>query len=121
MTPAKRFNLALRGIVEAGVVGALAYWGYQAGGNSATKVLLALAAPAGGFGVWGALDFRFAGRLAEPLRLAEELAISGLAATALYTAGQPALGIALATVSVVHHALVYLTGERLLKPAQPAS
>ena len=120
MTPAKRFNLALRGIVEAGVVGALAYWGYQAG-VTRPLALLALAAPAGGFGVWGALDFRFAGRLAEPLRLAEELAISGLAATALYTAGQPALGIALATVSVVHHALVYLTGERLLKPAQPAS
>jgi hypothetical protein len=116
VTPAQRINLALRAGLETGVIGALAYSGYQAGGGTAGRTLLAIAAPAIGFGIWGALDFRFAGRFAEPLRLVEELAISGLAAASLYLAGQSALGIALAAVSVSYHALVYATGERLLKP-----
>jgi hypothetical protein len=79
------------------------------------KILLAVGAPALGFGFWGAVDFRQAGRLAEPLRLLQELAISALAAAALYTAGQHLLGWALGLVSVVYHALVYLLGGRLLQ------
>jgi hypothetical protein len=55
------------------------------------------------------------GTLAEPLRLAEELVISGLAALAAYAAGAHALGWALALLSIVYHTLVYLTGDRLLK------
>jgi len=43
------------------------------------------------------------------------LVISGLAAVALYPAGQPALGWALAIISIVYHALVYLLGGTLLK------
>jgi hypothetical protein len=109
-------NVALRGVLEAGVVGALAYWGVHAADGTAGKVLLGIAAPAVGFGIWGAVDFRWAGRYAEPLRLVEELVISGLAAVALAVAGQPALGIGLAVLSVVHHALVYALGDRLLKP-----
>ena len=98
------------------MVGALAYWGVQTGDGAAGKVLLGIAAPAVGFGIWGAVDFHWAGRYAEPLRLAEELVISGLAAAALAVAGQPALGIGLAALSVVHHALVYALGDRLLEP-----
>ena len=109
MSPASAVNLTLRVIMEAGVVAGLLYWGIHTGDSAAGKAAL-------GFGVWGALDFRRAGRYAEGLRLAEELAISGLAAAALYTAGAHVLGAALATVSVVHHILVYAIGERLLKP-----
>ena len=69
-----------------------------------------------GFGLWGAIDFRQAGRYAEPLRLTQELAISALAAVALYAAGQPALAIALAALSIVYHGLVYASGARLLTP-----
>jgi hypothetical protein len=114
MTPVQATTLALRAAMEAGVVGALAYWGARTGTSTAGSALLAVAAPAVGFGVWGALDFGFAGRWAEPLRLVEELLISGLAATALYLAGQQALGIALAGLSVGYHALVYAAGGRLL-------
>jgi hypothetical protein len=109
------FTLALRVLTEAGIVGALAYWGYQAGTSIGTKILLAAGAPALGFGFWGAIDFHQAGRLAEPLRLVQELAISGLAAVALYTAGQHTLGWVLGLVSVTYHAVVYLQGGRLLK------
>ena len=42
--------------------------------------------------------------------------ISGLAAAAWYAAGRHGLGIALAGLSVVYHAVGYASGERLLKP-----
>ena len=88
----------------------LAFWGYQAAG-----IIPAIAAPLVGFGLWGFVDFRQVGQLAEPLRLGEELVISGLAASAWYLAGQHLLGLALAALSVIHHALVYLLGDKLLR------
>ena len=108
-------NLALRAVMETGIVLALGYWGYVTGTGGGAKAALTVAAPVIGFGIWGAVDFHRAGRWAEPLRLIEELVISGLAAFALYSAGQPALGIALGVLSIVYHALVYLSGARLLK------
>jgi hypothetical protein len=130
MPKLKWVTLALRVTMEAAIIAALAMWGYHAGPDAISKLVLALAAPAVGFGVWGAVDFRQAGRFAETLRLFQELAISGLAAAAWYAAGQHAAGAALATVSVAYHGLVYLGGGRLLKappvprrggrPASPA-
>lgn len=111
----KWFNVALRALLELGIVLAFGYWGYQAGKSTSTKLLLGIGAPVLGFGIWGAVDFRQAGRLAEPLRLFEELAISGLAATALYGAGQHIGGWALGLGSILYHALVYSIGGRLLK------
>ena len=109
------FTLVLRVLMEAGIVAAFAYWGYRAGAGTGVKILLAAGAPALGFGFWGAVDFHQAGRLAEPLRLLQELAISGLAAIAVYAAGQHLLGWVLGLLSVAYHALVYLQGGRLLK------
>ena len=116
MSPASAVNLGLRVIMETGVVAGLAYWGVHTGDTAAAKAALGIGAPLVGFGIWGALDFRDAGPHAEALRLAEELVISGLAAAALYAAGRPILGAALAAVSIAHHLLVYAIGERLLKP-----
>jgi hypothetical protein len=110
------FTLVLRALVEAGVVAGFAWWGYRVGAATGMKILLAAGAPALGFGFWGAVDFRRAGRLAEPLRLLQELAISALAAAALYAAGQHLLGWALGLLTAAYHALVYLQGGRLLKP-----
>jgi Protein of unknown function (DUF2568) len=103
--------------METGVVVALAYWGIHTGATTLAKVLLGLGAPVAGFGFWGLVDFRGAGRAAEPLRLVQELALSGLAALAWYAAGQQVLGIALAALSLLYHALVYASGHRLLDPA----
>lgn len=115
MSPLQTATLTARATMETGVVGALSWWGYQAGGTTAESVALAVAAPAVGFGIWGAVDFHQLGRLAEPLRLAEELIISGLAALGLYATGQRVLAGALAALSLGYHALVYLQGDRLLK------
>jgi hypothetical protein len=119
MTNRERLNLILRVLVELGVVAGLAYWGVHAGSSTGTKVLFGIGAPALGFGFWGAVDFHRAGRLAEPARLIQELAVSGLAALAWYAAGRHGAGIALAALSVVYHALVYASGARLLKPRPP--
>lgn len=116
MTRWQTVLLTLRTLMEAGIVVALAYWGYHEGNALATKVAIMIAAPLAGFGFWGAVDFRQFGKISEALRLAQELAISGLAALALYAAGQHILGLALLALSLIYHALVYAFGERLLKP-----
>lgn len=107
-------NVVLRALMEMGVVAAFAVWGYGMGSTAWSSLLLAVVLPAVGFGFWGLVNFRSAGKHAEALRLAEELVISGLAALAFYSAGQHVLGWGLAALSVLHHGLVYLTGRRLL-------
>ena len=89
--------------MELGIVVALAYWGYHATDVGAARIVLAVVAPA------------LAGGLAEGLRLLQELCISGLAAAGWFAAGQHVWGWALAGLSVLHHALVYALGDRLLK------
>ena len=108
-------RLGLRAVMETGVVVGLAYWGYETGASTIAKIGLALGAPLLGFGFWGAVDFHQAGRAAEALRLVQELVVTGLVALAVGSAGQPLLGLALALLSVVYHALVYVSGGRLLK------
>lgn len=115
MTAIQGLLLLLRVTTETGVVGGLAWWGYDTGGGGGAGLALAILAPAVGFGVWGAVDFHQAGRLAEPLRLLEELVISGLAAAGLIATGHAGWGWLLVALSVAYHLLVYATGERLLK------
>ena len=116
MTAVERLLLASRVLLETGVVAGLAWSGYAAGGGGLAGVLLAIFAPLVGFGLWGAVDFRHAGRLAEPLRLVEELVISALAAAGVIATGHPGPGWALLGLSLAYHLLVYATGGRLLKP-----
>jgi hypothetical protein len=111
----KWFNVGLRVLMELGIVVALGYWGYQTGEGAGMKVLLGIGAPLIGFGVWGLVDFRKAGSFAEPLRLIQELVISGLAAFALYVVEAKGFALALAFASLLHHILVYVSGETLLK------
>ena len=108
-------NIVLRAAMEIGIVLAFGWWGYTIGAGLAMKNILAVVVPAVGFGVWGAVDFRRAGRWSEPLRLVEELLISGLAAGAFYLAGIPSLAWTLAALSATHHVAVYALGQRLLK------
>jgi hypothetical protein len=109
------FNLSLRGIMETGIVLGLYYWGYQIGESTSTRLIFSVLIPIIGFGFWGLVDFHQFGRYSEALRLAQELIISGLAAIALYSAGAHLNGLILGGISIVHHALVYPLGERLLK------
>ena len=101
--------------MEFGIVAGFAFWGAHTGDGTGATIALGVGAPLVGFAFWGAIDFHQAGSAAEPLRLTQELAVSGLAALAWYEAGQHALGLALGALSIVYHALVYLSGARLLK------
>ncbi|NOH03410.1 MAG: YrdB family protein [Chloroflexi bacterium] len=111
----KWFNVGLRAVIELGIVVALGYWGYRIGNTTAAKILLGIGVPLIGFGFWGFVDFRQAGSFAEPLRLIQELNVTGLAALAWYLTGSEAWGLALGLVSVIHHILIYFSGGMLLK------
>lgn len=111
----KGINVGLRTIMELGIVVALGYWGHKTGEGATMKILLSVGTPLIGFGIWGLVDFRNAGAFAEPLRLIEELVISGLAALAWVVAGAQSMGWALGILSIVHHVLVYALGGNLLK------
>lgn len=116
LAPSTQLLLALRAGMELGIVLAFAVWGWHAGGTPLARAGFAALAPLLGFGFWGAVDFRGAGRAAEPLRLIQELAVTGLAAAALGAAGHPIWGWALAAGSAAYHVLVYALGQRLLRP-----
>ncbi len=115
MSISERINLVLRVTMEAAIVIALSYWGFHTGNSASLKLILGIGAPLLGFGFWGLVDFHQAGALSEPLRLLQELFISGIAAVAWYAAGQHVLGWILGILSIVYHALVYITGGTLLK------
>ncbi len=119
MTGKQAVLLVLRVLMEIGVVGGLAFWGFSTGNSTATKLFLGLGAPALGFGFWGAVDFHQAGRLGEPLRLLQELFVSIVAALALVETGQDALAMALAVLLILYHALVYAFGTTLLRTVTP--
>jgi Protein of unknown function (DUF2568) len=114
MKRTEALNLALRVILEFGVVVGLGYWGFTIGSSTAAQIALGIGAPVLLFGFWGAVDFHQA-RHGEQLRLVQELAISGLAAVALWASGAEGFGVTLAALSVIYHASVYMSGERLLK------
>jgi hypothetical protein len=113
--PTQLVLLATRATMEGSLVAAFAWWGWRHGGSTTGSVVWAVATPALGFGVWGAIDFRRAGSMGELLRLVEELVLTALAAAALLDVGQGGLAIALAALSLVYHVAVYATGARLLK------
>jgi hypothetical protein len=120
MSRVARLNLTLRALMETGIVLGLATWGVHAGDGPIEKILLGIGAPTVGFGFWGAVDFHRAGRAGEGMRLVQELLVSGLAAAALYAAAGPVPGIILAALSILHHAVVYASGARLLDRARAA-
>jgi hypothetical protein len=113
-------NVALRGLLETAIVAGLAYWGYQAA-HGAWRFALAIAAPIIGFGIWGAVDVRQAGRWSEVLRCTEELAISAVVALGLALIGAGVAAAILMCLSVVYHISVYAAGERLLDRAGTSS
>lgn len=115
LSPLKLFYLVLRAVMEICIVLALGYWGYKTGDAAGKKVFLAIVAPTIGFSFWGLVDFRKAGSFAELLRLIQELVISGLAAFALIVVGAKGFALTLVFISLLHHILVYLSGETLLK------
>lgn len=61
LSPTQLLILAMRAVMETGIIVGLAYWGWQTGAGTIAKVALALGAPLIGFGFWGLVDFHSAG------------------------------------------------------------
>ncbi len=108
-------NLGLRGTMELGIVLGLGYWGFYTGNSTSSKIILGIGCPLIGFGFWGLVDLHNFGRYSESLRLIQELLVSGLVAFLLFNIGKHLFGLVLGFISIIHHALVYIIGERLLK------
>ncbi|HET7117977.1 MAG TPA: YrdB family protein [Hanamia sp.] len=111
----KTINLTLRAIMEAGIVLAFGFWGYHLANRESIKILLAIIIPLFVFGFWGLVDFHQFGRFAEPLRLIQELLVTGAAAFVLYLTDKVVLCWVMLAISILHHILVYVLGGRLLK------
>lgn len=115
MTKLQKTNLVLRGLMETGIILAFGYWGYCLGAHMGTKILLCIAMPSLVFAFWSLVDFHQLGMVSERLRPVQELLVSGLAAIAIYSTGFHVFGWMLGGISIVHHALVYIIGDKLLK------
>ena len=111
----RSLNLLLRALVEIGVLTGPLLYGYQIGQNTGMKIFLSVIVALLVFGCWGLVDFHQCGRYAELLRLLQELLLSAVAALAFFESGLHRAGWALAILSVVHHILLYLLGDKLLK------
>ncbi len=100
-------NLALRFLLELGLLAALAYWGFQTGVGLPARLGLGLGAPLLAAVVWG-LFVAPASRRRVPLpwRLVLEAALFGAAVAGLAAAGQPTVAWAFGLLVVVNTALM---------------
>jgi hypothetical protein len=108
----KSANLALRFLLELGVLGALGYWGFRTGDGTLMKLILGLGAPILAAVVWGTFVApKAAVTLSAPLHLLVELAVFGLATLALYRAGQTNLAAAFGLIYVINRILMTIWGQ----------
>jgi hypothetical protein len=101
-------NLAARFLLELAAVAALGWWGYQAT-DSPVRFVLALAAPALLVVVWARLIAPKADSPLPPdVRIVVGSVLLLLASAALWTAGQPTIGLALAAAIIVNTVLLFV-------------
>lgn len=107
----KEANLALRFLLELGLLAALAAWGFGHGG--VLGVVAGIALPVAAAAVWGLLIApRAPNRLADPWRLLVEVVLFGLAVVALAAAGYVNLAAVLAVAVVLSEALSVVWRQR---------
>ena len=108
----KGANLALAFLLELCALAALGYWGFHTGRGTLAKLGLGLGAPLLAAVVWGLFVAPQATvAVPRPVHLALEVAVFGLAAVALYAAGQPPLALAFALVVVLNRVLIAVWGQ----------
>ena len=103
----KATNEAFRFLLELALLAAVSYSAGTVGSAVWLQIVLAIAAPCAVAAVWGAwVAPRAARRLADPARLAVEVALFVAGGSALAVAGEVALGVALAVLGVANAVLV---------------
>ena len=105
-------NLALAFLLELCALAALGYWGFHTGRGTLAKLGLGLGAPLLAAVVWGLFVApKAAVVVPRAVHLALEVAVFGLAALALYAAGQPRLALVFALVVVLNRVLIAVWGQ----------
>ncbi len=102
-------NLALRFLLELAALGALSYWGFQAGDGLLGKALLTLGAPLVAIVLWSLFGAPRAWHpLTGPWHLLLDVLVFGSAVPALLAAGQPTLALVFGVLLVGNRLLLYL-------------
>ena len=102
-------NLVLRFLLELAGLAAFGYWGFVAGADLRSKLLLGLGAPVLAAVLWGLFASpKAAVPLPAPAKLAFEIAWFGAAAAGLAHAGRPAYAVVLVVVYAVNRVLLHV-------------
>jgi Protein of unknown function (DUF2568) len=115
-------NEALAFVMELLALGGLAWWGADAGGGLAAKVLLGAGAPilaAVAWGLFAAPRARFEVPLAAVL--AVKAVVFGLAAGGVWAIGRPQLAIAFAVIAIINTAVATVDRDALRNTAARSS
>ena len=108
----KAANVALRFLLELGILGAYGYWGYRTGRNTLIRIVLAVGLPVLAAAIWVIFGAPGAAlQLKDPLHLALEVSLFGGAALALYVARQPKIAVTLAVLFVINRSLLYIWNQ----------
>lgn len=106
-------NLAFRFILELIALVALALWGFSSSSELIIQLVLGLGAPAVAIAIWGTLVAPKAPRrLEDPIRVALEVVIFGVASLAFVAWGSLLLGVLLAASATISLVLMFLWGQR---------
>ncbi|HEY3512017.1 YrdB family protein [Kribbella sp. NPDC051137] len=102
----KAANLLLAFLAEILALGVLARWGWDLGGTTATRLLLAVGLPLVAAVLWGLFAAPTATRGQVPRWIVKVL-VFGLAAAALWSMGHPLLGIVFVVVIAANLAIIH--------------
>lgn len=105
----KSLNLALRFLLELGVLAIFGYWGFKTGSNPFIKFLLGLGAPILFAVTWGTfLAPKSPLRLSDPWLFLLELVLFALAGWALYSTGNVPLAAAFGVIYILNKILMLI-------------
>ncbi|MDX2972621.1 YrdB family protein [Kribbella solani] len=109
-------NLLLAFLVELVALGVFAWWGWETGGTTATRWLLALGLPLVAAIGWGLFAAPTARRTTPALRWTVKVLVFGLAGAALWSLGHALLGVAFVVVVAANLLIIHTQN---LQPAPP--
>lgn len=106
-------NLALRLLLELGVLAGLAYWGWQTGTTATGRSLLAVFTPLLAAIIWGRfVSPKAPRRLNDPVRAGVEVVFFAGATAALVSTGAALTGIAFGVLAAISLGLMFVFGQR---------
>ena len=109
----KAINEGLRFPLELAVLVALSSWGWHAGSNTPSKLVLAIVAPVTAAVVWGLwVAPRASRRLDDPFRAVIEVLVFGAGTAGLVAMDRAGLGVILGSVAAVNLLLLFVWSQR---------